>query len=92
MKEFQAGDTSGDVDGPVGADPTLQACVAAASRAVVEGERQAAARAMGASDSPREDSVQSDSDGGDTYLPSFPRPPIACPPDSMQDLGGCHNS
>lgn len=70
MKEFHTGDTCGDVEGPVSADPTLQACVEAAGRAVLEGERQAAARAK-ASASPRGESPQADSDGGELRMNWF---------------------
>lgn len=63
------GDTTGNPDGTLGSDVNLAACVAAADRAVVEGERAAAAAAEAATAEGDTEALarlggESDSDGG----------------------------
>lgn len=40
LKPFRPGDTSGNPDGPASVDVTLQACVEAATKAVLDREKQ----------------------------------------------------
>lgn len=69
LKPFQPGDTTGNPDGTLGADGNLAACVAAADRAVVAGERAMAAAAAAAAAEGDAEALarlagESDSDGG----------------------------
>ena len=66
LKPFKAGDETGNSDGIISADATLQACVGAADRVVGESAQRAARRAaaMEAEQGPSEDDQHTDSDGG----------------------------
>lgn len=64
MKPFRSGDETGNADGSVSGDATLQACVGAADKALADSELQNKLKAEALRADPRALDYHTDSDGG----------------------------